>query len=77
MRPATPGFEAAKHSPVEKDVWEIISGHCAATMSDRYGGKKPDVLVADHSHSIRHRVEQPVGRVNQRVAGQHSQVGHG
>jgi hypothetical protein len=29
---------------VEKDIWEIISGHSAATVSDRYGGKKPDVL---------------------------------
>ncbi len=37
-------IEAAKHSTVEKDIWEIISGHSAATVSDRYGGKKPDVL---------------------------------
>jgi hypothetical protein len=39
-------IEAAKHSPVERDIWEIISGHSAATVSDRYGGKKPDVLAA-------------------------------
>jgi integrase len=39
-------IEAAKHSPVERDIWEIISGHSAATVSDRYGGKKPGVLVA-------------------------------
>ena len=39
-------IEAAKHSPVERDIWEIISGHSAATVSDRYGGKKPDVLTA-------------------------------
>jgi hypothetical protein len=37
-------IEAAKHSTVEKDIWEIISGHSPATVSDRYGGKKPDVL---------------------------------
>lgn len=37
-------IEAAKHSTVEKDIWEIISGHSKATMSDRYGGKKPDIL---------------------------------
>jgi integrase len=37
-------IEAAKHSTVEKDIWEIISGHSAATVSDRYGDKKPDVL---------------------------------
>jgi integrase len=39
-------IEAAKHSPVERDIWEIISGHSAATVSDRYGGKKSDVLTA-------------------------------
>ena len=39
-------IEAAKHSPVERDIWEIISGHSGATVSDRYGGKKPDVLAA-------------------------------
>jgi integrase len=38
-------IEAAKHSTVEKDIWEIISGHSAATVSDRYGGKKPDILI--------------------------------
>jgi hypothetical protein len=39
-------IEEARHSPIEKDLWEIVSGHSAATMSDRYGGKKPDVLAA-------------------------------
>jgi integrase len=39
-------IEAAKHSPIERDIWEIISGHSAATVSDRYGGKKPHVLAA-------------------------------
>jgi integrase len=39
-------IEEARHSPVERDIWEIISGHSAATVSDRYGGKKPDVLLA-------------------------------
>jgi integrase len=39
-------IEAAKHSPIERDIWEIISGHSAATVSDRYGGKKPDVLAS-------------------------------
>jgi integrase len=38
-------IEAAKHSTVEKDIWEIISGHSAATTSDRYGGKKSNVLA--------------------------------
>ena len=38
-------IEEARHSPVERDIWEIISGHSAATVSDRYGGKKPRVLI--------------------------------
>src|SRR3954471_12979351 len=36
----------ARHSPVEWDIWEITSGHSAATVSDRYGSKKPDMLLA-------------------------------
>jgi len=39
-------IEEARHSTVDKDVWEIISGHSGRTVSDRYGGKKPDVLLA-------------------------------
>jgi integrase len=39
-------IEEARHSSVERDVWEILSGHSAGTVSDRYGGKKPDVLAA-------------------------------
>jgi hypothetical protein len=27
-------------------TWEIISGHSKLTISDRYGGQKPDVLAA-------------------------------
>jgi integrase len=38
--------EARYHSSVKKDIWEIISGHSAATVSDMYGGEKPEVLMA-------------------------------
>ena len=38
-------IEEARHSPVKKELWEIISGHSAATVSDRYGGEKPEVLA--------------------------------
>ena len=38
-------IEEARHSPVKKELWEIISGHSAATISDRYGGEKPEVLA--------------------------------
>ena len=37
--------EEARHSPIPKDIWEIISGHSRLTISDRYGGQKPDVLA--------------------------------
>ncbi len=33
-------------SPIKKEVYEIISGHSAKTVSDRYGGAKPDELLA-------------------------------
>jgi len=38
-------IEEARHSTVERDVWEILSGHSPRTVSDRYGGKKPNVLA--------------------------------
>lgn len=39
-------IEEARHSPIPKDIWEIISGHSRLTISDRYGGQKPDILAA-------------------------------
>jgi len=39
-------IEEARHSPIEKEIWEIISGHSRLTVSDLYGGKKPNVLLA-------------------------------
>jgi len=44
-------IEEARHSPVKREMWEIISGHAGATVSDRYGGEKPDVL-AEHNETI-------------------------
>jgi integrase len=44
-------IEEARHSPVKREMWEIISGHSGATVSDRYGGEKPDVL-AEHNETI-------------------------
>jgi hypothetical protein len=38
-------IEEARHSPIPKDLWEIISGHSKKTVSDRYGGEKPIVLA--------------------------------
>jgi integrase len=38
-------IEEARHSPIPKDLWEIISGHSKKTVSDRYGGEKPNVLA--------------------------------
>lgn len=44
-------IEEARHSPVKREMWEIISGHSGATVSDRYGGEKPDIL-AEHNETI-------------------------
>jgi integrase len=39
-------IEEARHCPtVKREIWEIISGHSVATVSDRYGGEKPPVLL--------------------------------
>jgi integrase len=38
--------EAARESPIKKEIYEIISGHAATTVSDRYGGAKPHELIA-------------------------------
>jgi integrase len=37
--------EARHTNDVKKELWEIVSGHSAATASDTYGGEKPDVLM--------------------------------
>jgi hypothetical protein len=44
-------IEHARFSEIQKEIWEIISGHSAKTVSDRYGGQKPDVL-ADANETI-------------------------
>ena len=38
-------YEARHTNDVKKELWEIVSGHSAATASDTYGGEKPDVLM--------------------------------
>jgi hypothetical protein len=38
--------EARHCNEVKREIWEIISGHSAATVSDMYGGEKPEVLMA-------------------------------
>lgn len=45
--------EARYHSSVKKDIWEIISGHSAATVSDMYGGEKPEILMAANADVCR------------------------
>jgi hypothetical protein len=37
--------EARHCNEVKREIWEIISGHSAATVSDMYGGEKPNVLM--------------------------------
>jgi hypothetical protein len=38
--------EAARVSPIKKEIHDIISGHAATTVSDKYGGAKPSELKA-------------------------------
>ena len=38
--------EARHENDVKKEIWEIISGHSGATVSDMYGGEKPELLMA-------------------------------
>jgi integrase len=38
--------EAARVSPIKKEIHDIISGHAGTTVSDRYGGAKPSELMA-------------------------------
>jgi integrase len=41
-------IEAARHGPVKKEIYEVISGHSAKTGSDAYGGERaPDVMAAN------------------------------
>jgi hypothetical protein len=40
-------IEKARHcSTVKREIWEIISGHSAATVFDSYGGEKPPRVAA-------------------------------
>lgn len=39
-------IEAARHSPIKRELWEIISGHSGLAVSDRYGGETPELLLA-------------------------------
>lgn len=38
-------IEGARYSEIKREIYEIISGHSAKTVSDRYGGEKPDELL--------------------------------
>jgi hypothetical protein len=48
----------ARHCPdVKKEIWEIISGHSAATVSDMYGGEKPEILLGANEKVCRFLTE--------------------
>ena len=53
-------IEEARHCPtVKREIWEIISGHSAATVSDRYGGEKPHVLLNANQDVCKFLIEDP------------------
>ena len=37
--------EAARYSEIKREIYEIISGHSNKTVSDGYGGERPDELL--------------------------------
>ena len=38
-------IEAARYSEIKREIYEIISGHSNKTVSDGYGGERPDELL--------------------------------
>ena len=53
-------IEEARHCPtVKREIWEIISGHSAATVSDRYGGEKPHILFNANQDVCKFLIEDP------------------
>ena len=38
-------IEGARYSEIKREIYEIISGHSGKTVSDRYGGERPDELL--------------------------------
>lgn len=50
--------QAARESPIKKEIYEIISGHARTIGSDAYGGAKPDELIAANQ-TICHKLLDP------------------
>jgi hypothetical protein len=45
--------EARHCNEVKRELWEIISGHSAATVSDMYGQENPEALIAANENVCR------------------------
>jgi hypothetical protein len=61
--------KAARESPIKKEIYEIISGHAATTVSNRYGGAKPDELIVANEDICRKLLEREMTVEVRRLVG--------
>lgn len=61
--------EAARLSPIKKEIHDIISGHAATTVSDRYGGSKPSELMAANEIVCRQFLDPRMTEAVRRLVG--------
>jgi hypothetical protein len=61
--------EAARISPIKKEIHDIISGHAATTVSDRYGGAKPSELIAANEVICRQFLDPKMKEAVRRLVG--------
>jgi hypothetical protein len=61
--------EAARVSPIKKEIHDIITGHAAMTVSDKYGGAKPDELLKANEIVCQHFLDEEIVAEIKRLVG--------
>ncbi len=61
--------EAARVSPIKKEIHDIITGHAPATVSDKYGGAKPDELLKANEIVCQHFLDNELIAAIERLLG--------
>jgi hypothetical protein len=61
--------EGARLSPIKKEIHDIISGHAATTVSDRYGVAKPSELMAANEIICRQFLDPKMTEAVRRLVG--------